>query len=130
MLKTHQQLDLTHVSFVFFNFRNFNAHNSAKRNQICAAIFPEDGLWYRGKIEKISREGMATITFIDYGNRALVEKTQLAELPAAVSCDVLEGQAKEFQLALVKPPADEVKILKTIKVYFINYFQTILFRLF
>lgn len=54
---------------------------------------------------------MATITFIDYGNRALVEKTQLAELPAAVSCDVLEGQAKEFQLALVKPPADEVKIL-------------------
>jgi len=78
-----------------------------KRNQICAAIFPEDGLWYRGKIEKISREGMATITFIDYGNRALVEKTQLAELPAAVSCDVLEGQAKEFQLALVKPPADE-----------------------
>ena len=73
---------------------------------------------------------MATITFIDYGNRALVEKTQLAELPAAVSCDVLEGQAKEFQLALVKPPADEVKILETIKVYFINYFQTILFRLF
>ena len=54
---------------------------------------------------------MATITFIDYGNRALVEKTQLAELPAAVSCEVLEGQAKEFQLALVKPPADEVSNL-------------------
>ena len=73
---------------------------------------------------------MATITFIDYGNRALVEKTQLAELPAAVSCDVLEGQAKEFQLALVKPPADEVKILKEIKILILpkNIILTILKR--
>ena len=93
------------------SWREIENFYSAKRNQICAAIFPEDGLWYRGKIEKVSREGVATITFIDYGNRALVEKTQLAELPAAVSCEVLEGQAKEFQLALVKPPADEVSKL-------------------
>lgn len=81
----------------------------AKRNDICGAIFAEDGLWYRGKIEKISRDGseMATITFIDYGNRALVHVTKLASLPAQFSFAVLAGQANEYQLALVKPPSDE-----------------------
>jgi len=81
----------------------------AKRNDICGAIFAEDGLWYRGKIEKISRDGseMATITFIDYGNRALVHVTKLASLPAQFSLAVLAGQANEYQLALVKPPSDE-----------------------
>lgn len=81
----------------------------AKRNDVCGAIFAEDGLWYRGKIEKISRDGseMATITFIDYGNRALVHVTKLASLPAQFSLAVLAGQANEYQLALVKPPSDE-----------------------
>lgn len=81
----------------------------AKRNDIIAAVFPEDGLWYRGKVEKIARDGSdtATITFIDYGNRAQVPITKLATLPAQFSCAVLAGQANEFQLALVKPPADE-----------------------
>jgi len=81
----------------------------AKRNDICGAIFAEDGLWYRGKIEKISRDGseMATITFIDYGNRALVHVTKLASLPAQFSLAVLAAQANEYQLALVKPPSDE-----------------------
>lgn len=79
-----------------------------KRNDICAAIFPEDGQWYRGKVEKATRDGSeATITFIDYGNRALVQSTKLAALPAPFSTAVLAGQANEYQLALVKPPTDE-----------------------
>lgn len=80
-----------------------------KRNDICAAIFPEDGLWYRGKVEKVSRDGseMSTITFIDYGNRAQVHVTKLATLPAPYSTAVLGAQANEYQLALVKPPSDE-----------------------
>lgn len=81
----------------------------ARRNDICGAMFAEDGLWYRGKVEKITRDGseMATITFIDYGNRAVVHVTKLAALPAQFSTSVLPGQANEYQLALVKPPSDE-----------------------
>ena len=54
---------------------------------------------------------MATITFIDYGNRALVHVTKLASLPAQFSLAVLAGQANEYQLALVKPPSDEVNFV-------------------
>ena len=88
---------------------------SAKRNDICAAVFPEDGLWYRGKVEKTTRDGteMSTITFIDYGNRAQVHVTKLATLPAAYSTAVLGAQANEYQLALVKPPSDEVILYST-----------------
>ena len=51
----------------------------AKRNDICAAIFPEDGQWYRGKVEKATRDGSeATITFIDYGNRAQVSELRFS----------------------------------------------------
>ena len=53
---------------------------------------------------------MATITFIDYGNRALVHVTKLASLPAQFSTAVLPAQANEYQLALVKPPSDEVDL--------------------
>lgn len=82
---------------------------TAKRNDICAAIFPEDNQWYRSKVEKVSRggDGTATVTFIDYGNRSIVSVTKLAALPAPFSTAVLSGQANEFQLALVKPPTDE-----------------------
>ena len=91
----------------------------AKRNDICAAIFPEDGLWYRGKIEKTTRDGseMSTITFIDYGNRAQVHVTKLAALPAQFSTAKLGAQANEYQLALVKPPTDEVWIILFYVIY-------------
>ena len=51
---------------------------------------------------------MSTITFIDYGNRAQVHVTKLAALPAQFSTAKLGAQANEYQLALVKPPSDEV----------------------
>jgi staphylococcal nuclease domain-containing protein 1 len=102
-----------------------------KRNDICAAIFPEDGLWYRGKIEKTTRDGseMSTITFIDYGNRAQVHVTKLAALPAQFSTAKLGAQANEYQLALVKPPSDEDSLnialeeflsMLTESVYYVN----------
>ena len=55
---------------------------------------------------------MSTITFIDYGNRAQVHVTKLAALPAQFSTAKLGAQANEYQLALVKPPSDEVKSLR------------------
>lgn len=102
-----------------------------KRNDICAAIFPEDGLWYRGKVEKTTRDGseMSTITFIDYGNRAQVHVTKLAALPAQFSTAKLGAQANEYQLALVKPPTDEDSLnlaleeflqMLTESVYYVN----------
>ena len=54
---------------------------------------------------------MSTITFIDYGNRAQVHVTKLAALPAQFSTAKLGAQANEYQLALVKPPSDEVRNL-------------------
>ena len=53
---------------------------------------------------------MSTITFIDYGNRAQVHVTKLAALPAQFSTAKLGAQANEYQLALVKPPTDEVNV--------------------
>ena len=71
---------------------------------------------------------MSTITFIDYGNRAQVHVTKLAALPAQFSTAKLGAQANEYQLALVKPPSDEVRnLLRNITITYYNcYVITIL----
>lgn len=68
---------------------------------------------------------MSTITFIDYGNRAQVHVTKLAALPAQFSTAKLGAQANEYQLALVKPPSDEVRNLLRNITYIIQLLRTI-----
>lgn len=38
-----------------------------KKGDLCAALFSDDGLWYRAKVDKV-QGSQVYITFIDYGN--------------------------------------------------------------
>lgn len=38
-----------------------------KKGDLCAARYPNDGLWYRAKVDKI-QDGQISITYVDYGN--------------------------------------------------------------
>ena len=41
---------------------------TAKKGDVCAAKFSQDGQWYRAKVEKLDAGGQATVLFTDYGN--------------------------------------------------------------
>jgi len=78
---------------------------TAKKGDVCAAKFSQDGQWYRAKVEKIESGGQATVLFTDYGNR---EKTAASKLaPLSSNFKTLANQAKEYALACVSVPTDE-----------------------
>ncbi|KAK7868266.1 hypothetical protein R5R35_000663 [Gryllus longicercus] len=74
-----------------------------KRGDLCAAKFVDDQ-WYRAKVEKLSGN-KATVFYVDYGNREIVETTRLAALPASFAQD--KPFAHQYGLACAQlPPKD------------------------
>ncbi|XP_066992259.2 tudor domain-containing protein 1 [Anabrus simplex] len=58
---------------------SFPALKSIEEGQLCAALFPENELWYRARILKVSRK-FVHVRYIDYGNSSL--SSELRILPA------------------------------------------------
>lgn len=50
-------------------------------NQYCTCKFSQDNAWYRGKIIEISETLKVSIKYIDYGNSAVLEISDIHELP-------------------------------------------------
>ena len=44
-----------------------------KKGDLCAARFPDDGLWYRARVDKI-QGSQISITYVDFGNVSLTIK--------------------------------------------------------
>lgn len=70
-------------------------------DDICAAKFAADGEWYRAKVEKVQGR-KANIFYIDYGNREVVEFSELTFLPDQFQSE--PGYAHEYKFALIKMP--------------------------
>ncbi|KAG8225528.1 hypothetical protein J437_LFUL006067 [Ladona fulva] len=84
----------------------------------CAALYVEDGVWYRARVAKEPTAENVEVCFVDYGNGAEVDesgmkelKPELRELPAqAICCSLLgleEGEAdatvdEEFELEIAE----------------------------
>lgn len=77
---------------------------TAKRGDLCAAKFSQDGQWYRAKVTSIVKSQI-TVKFIDFGNSELTSVGQLATLSA--SFKTLPAAATEYSLACVLVPEDE-----------------------
>lgn len=54
---------------------------SPKVGQPCIAIFEEDSMWYRAKVESVS-QSRATVQFVDYGNTQNVKVSDLKQIEA------------------------------------------------
>ncbi|XP_057342022.1 staphylococcal nuclease domain-containing protein 1 [Microplitis mediator] len=76
---------------------------SPKRGDLVAAKFSGDGEWYRAKVEKVAGSNVSVL-YVDYGNREVVNVTQVAPLPAEYSSD--KPYAHEFVAAYVALPKD------------------------
>nr|CAB3266882.1 tudor domain-containing protein 1-like [Phallusia mammillata] len=61
----------------FYNDRNASKVASPKVGNFVAAVYAEDGQWYRAVIESVSPDDKALVKFIDYGNKELVNFTDL-----------------------------------------------------
>jgi hypothetical protein len=48
----------------------------------CAAMFSEDGEWYRGEVSSVDTSGRISVQFVDYGNVGLVEHGNIFPLSA------------------------------------------------
>lgn len=76
-----------------------------RRNMFCVALFADDQLHYRAKVDKVEGD-FVNVTFVDYGNKSRIPISDASALPAEFSVSVLPPQAHEFALALVKAPED------------------------
>ncbi|CAD6237210.1 GSCOCG00002195001-RA-CDS [Cotesia congregata] len=76
---------------------------SPKRGDLVAAKFSGDGEWYRAKVEKVAGTNISVL-YVDYGNREVVNVTQVAPLPAEFSGE--KPYAHEFVAAYVALPKD------------------------
>lgn len=77
---------------------------SPKKGDVCAAKYPQDNMWYRAKVEKVTGSGKASVFYIDYGNRAEVQTTQCAPLPPGLDINTDKPYAHHYTLAFVSLP--------------------------
>lgn len=97
-------------------------------DDICAAKFAADGEWYRAKVEKVQGR-KANIFYIDYGNREVVEFSELTFLPDQFQSE--PGYAHEYKFALIKmPPVSSYVSFPTIYPHLSFWFQFKLFWIF
>jgi hypothetical protein len=74
------------------------------KDEVCAAKFSFDGMWYRAKVEKILAGNKAQVVYIDYGNREEVAFTNCAALPPTYQSP--PPYAREYGIAFAGLPKD------------------------
>ena len=70
----------------------------------CVALFEEDDCWYRGTISSCITTEFFEVTFVDFGNSALLPSAKLR--PIYQDLMVLPAQVFECCIADVKPKAE------------------------
>ena len=89
-----------------------------KPGDICAAIFAEDGLWYRARVDKVNLlEKTVDVTYIDYGNRAVVKiANEVAALPnSSYGISALPAVAQLYGLAYVYLPKNDQDAVEDVR---------------
>lgn len=86
--------------------------DSVNAGQLCLALYPEDGRWYRAVVDHVGADG-PIVNYIDYGNSGIVPADGLRQLPS--------------QLALEPPMALECSLYgsQEASVDICNHFQEI-----
>jgi len=87
-----------------------------KAGDYCAAIFKEDNLWYRAKVDKVNPiEKTVEVSYIDYGNKAVVKlANEVCALPnSKYSISALPPVAQFYGLAYVHLPNDSEEVENT-----------------
>ena len=75
-----------------------------KRNELVAAKFSADGVWYRAKIMKINSPTDILVHYVDFGNSESVTNQSIAALPSGISSPAL---ASEYHLAFLSAPSKD-----------------------
>lgn len=81
-----------------------------KPGDYCAAIFSEDGLWYRARVDKVNlSEKTVDVSYIDYGNKAVVKMAnEVAALPnSSYGITALPAVAQLYGLGYVYLPKND-----------------------
>lgn len=49
--------------------------------QICLAIFPANGIWYRAEVVGVNEDRTVDIDFVDFGNKETIHFSGLMKIP-------------------------------------------------
>ncbi|XP_047110346.1 uncharacterized protein LOC124787630 [Schistocerca piceifrons] len=91
--------NLQYVTEKMENAANFNVFPDAREGALCAALFKDDGFWYRAEILSCNDDDMS-VRFIDYGNTSTTDEVRV--LPS----DLLQMPGIAEHCSLIFP--DEV----------------------
>ena len=90
-----------------------------KPGDYCAAIFKEDGQWYRARIDRVNlSEKTVDVSYIDYGNKAVVKlANEVCALPSSSNygLSALPPVAQLYGLAYVHLPRNDQDAIEDAK---------------
>ncbi|XP_046995747.1 uncharacterized protein LOC124607457 isoform X1 [Schistocerca americana] len=92
--------NLQYVTEKMENAANFNVFPDAREGALCAALFKDDGFWYRAEILSRNDDDDMSVRFIDYGNTSTTDEVRV--LPS----DLLQMPGIAEHCSLIFP--DEV----------------------
>ena len=70
-------------------------------NSVCAALYEEDGVWYRALVVEVVSESKCKVHFVDFGNTELVDANFIQPLPDQFQC--IPAQAVKVFLSGCSP---------------------------
>ncbi|XP_049859923.1 tudor domain-containing 6-like isoform X2 [Schistocerca gregaria] len=68
--------NLQYVTEKMENAANFNVFPDAREGALCAALFKDDGFWYRAEVLSRNNDDMS-VRFIDYGNTSTTDEVRV-----------------------------------------------------
>ncbi|KAM8924750.1 tudor domain-containing protein 1 [Pelodytes ibericus] len=113
-----------------------------KEGEVCCAFFSGDGNWYRARVTKVTKTGLMSVCFLDYGDiqevtadKLCMIPSQLLELPfQAIRCTLAgvtpvggqwgEESKEKFQMCVVGLKLQAKAICKTEDGYAVELFET------
>ncbi|XP_028927210.1 serine/threonine-protein kinase 31 isoform X2 [Ornithorhynchus anatinus] len=73
-------------------------------SKIYGGQFSEDKCWYRCKVQKVINDEKCLVTYIDYGNKEILNRSQIVELPMSLQ---FPNVAKRYRLWGLQIPPDQ-----------------------
>lgn len=61
--------------------RSTNEIYSPQANELCLCLYKEDGQWYRAVVEKVIDSKIFQVEYIDFGNKASVQGSDIRKIP-------------------------------------------------
>ncbi|XP_030387638.1 maternal protein tudor [Scaptodrosophila lebanonensis] len=79
--------------------QDYEPFTQLQEGALCAALFPEDGVFYRAQIVKLLDGGKCEVHFIDFGNNAVTD--QFRQLPEDMIAPARVGKHCELESASI-----------------------------